>query len=82
MATAGYTLVLMAVLWGRWLVILFDPSTDYATLGVPMILFEPMASFIGWQALMLLISPFLQVLTTLFGSHITLLAWLRRQKAV
>ena len=80
MATAGYTFVLMAVLWGRWLVILFDSSTDYATLGIPMILLEPKASFIGWEALMILISPCLQVLTTLFGSHIALLTWLRRQK--
>ena len=80
MATAAYTFVVMALLWGRWLVILFDPSTDYTTVGIPMILFEPKASFIGWQALMILISPFLQVLTTLFGSHIALLTWLRRQK--
>jgi hypothetical protein len=82
LATAAYTFVVMALLWGRWLVILFDPSTDYATLGIPMILVEPKASFIGWQALMILISPFMQVLTTLFGSHIALLAWLRRQTGV
>ena len=81
LATAGYTFVAMAVIWGRWMVILFDPSTDYTNLGIPMMLYEPKVSFIGWQLLMICISPFLQVLATLFGSHVTLLGWLRRRKA-
>jgi hypothetical protein len=33
-----------------------------------MILYTPRASFIGWIILMVLISPFLQFLMTLFGS--------------
>ena len=81
-ATAGYTFVVMAVIWGRWMVFLFDPSTDYTNLGIPMILFEPKVSFIGWNVLMICISPFLQVLATVFGSHMTLLGWLRRRKVV
>lgn len=76
-ATAAYTFMVMAVIWGRWVVILFDPRTDYANLGLPMILYDPKLSFIGWQVLMIFISPFLQVLLTLFGSHVTLLVWLR-----
>ena len=43
-----------------------------------MILYEPLASFIGWQVLMVLISPFLQLLTTLFGSYLAILGWLNK----
>jgi hypothetical protein len=80
-ATTAYTFLVMAVLWGQWTVILFDPSTDYANLGIPLILFDPKASFIGWQVLMILISPLLQVMSTLFGSHVTLLARLRASRS-
>jgi hypothetical protein len=75
-ATSVFTFVVMAIIWGGLTVILFDPSTDYANLGIPLILFDPKASFIGWQVLMIAISPFLQLLTTLFGSHLTLVTWL------
>jgi hypothetical protein len=80
-ATAAYTFLVMAILWGRWTVVLFDPSTDYVNLGIPLILFDPKASFIGWQVLMIFISPFLQVLSTLFGSYVTLLARLRASRS-
>ena len=70
--TSAFTFVVMAVLWGRWALILFDSSTDYSNLGIPMILFDPKASFIGWLILMIFISPFLQLLTTLFVSMLTL----------
>ena len=56
---------------------LFDPRADLANFGIPLILFDPQASFIGWLVLMIAISPFLQLLATLFGSHLTLLAWLQ-----
>ncbi len=82
LATAGYTFVVMGVIWGSMMVLLFEPSTDYVNVGIPMILYEPKASFIGWQVLMICISPFLQVLATLFGSHVTLLGWLRKRKAL
>lgn len=75
--TSAFTFVVMAVIWGPWTVILFDPSTDYANLGVPFILYDPKASFIGWLVLMIAISPFLQLLTTVFSSHLTLLTLLR-----
>ena len=75
--TSGYTFVLMLLLWGRLTGYLFDPNADYVNLGIPMILFDPRVSFIGWQVLMIFISPFLQLLTTLFGSYITLLSFLR-----
>ena len=56
--TSLVTLVIMAVAWGRL---------------VPLLLYEPKASLIGWLVLMILISPFLQFLMTMFGSFVTLL---------
>lgn len=71
--TAAFTLVLMAILWGRMVGMLFDPAADLANFGIPMILYEPAASFVGWLVLMVVISPFLQFLMTLFAAHLTLL---------
>jgi len=71
-ATSFFTFAVMTILWGRWAVILLDANTDYSNLGIPMILFEPKASFIGWLVLMIIISPFLQLLTTLFASIVTM----------
>jgi hypothetical protein len=51
---------------------LLDSATDYENLGIPMILYEPKISFIGWLVLMIAISPFLQLLTTVFTSYLTL----------
>jgi hypothetical protein len=79
LATAAWTFALMAALWGPWLVVLFEPDTDYANLGIPPILFEPKASYIGWQVLMILVSPVLQLLATVFGAHVTLRWWLERR---
>ena len=73
--TAGFTLLVMAIIWLPALKWLFDPSRDVANFGMPLILFEPLASFIGWQVLMVLISPFLQFLMTVFGAVVT---WWRR----
>ncbi|MFQ5906798.1 MAG: hypothetical protein ACE5JA_09530 [bacterium] len=76
--TSAFTFVLMAAAWGRCISWLFDPNADFANSGIPLILFEPRASFIGWLVLMIVIAPFLQLLTTLFASHLTLLSRLRR----
>jgi hypothetical protein len=73
--TSAFTFVVMVVIWGPVSTMLFDPAADYANFGIPLILYEPKASFIGWLVLMIVISPFLQLLTTLFGSHLTLLIW-------
>jgi hypothetical protein len=70
--TSAITFILMAVLWGHWALILFNSNTDYSNLGIPMILFDPKVSFIGWLILMIFISPFLQMLTTIFVSILTL----------
>ncbi|HNT75003.1 MAG TPA: hypothetical protein PKH77_08300 [Anaerolineae bacterium] len=70
-ATSAITLGLMAVLWGPAARMLFDPAADLANFGMPLLLFEPTASFIGWLVLMIFISPFLQFLMTLFGVYLT-----------
>jgi hypothetical protein len=81
LATSAYTFVVMAVLWGPTVGKLFGPAADLANFGIPLILYEPLPSFIGWLMLMIVISPFLQLLTTLFGAHLTLLWHLRRNPA-
>jgi len=75
--TAAVTLLGMIVIWVPSIPMLFNPAQDLANYGIPMILYEPRASFIGWMVLMILISPFLQLLTTLFGSHLALMGWMR-----
>lgn len=80
--TATVTLVGMATIWGSSIAMLFDPGRDLANTGVPMILYEPRASFIGWIVLMIVISPVLQLLTTLFGSYLTLLGWLDKGTSI
>ncbi len=77
--TSSVTLFWMVVIWAPTMRLLFDPGSDIANFGIPMILYEPLASFIGWTALMILVSPFLQFLTTLFGSYLAQLRWLNKQ---
>ncbi len=72
--TAGFTVILMLVIWARTASMLFDPSADLANFGIPMILYEPRVSFIGWLVLMTLISPFLQFLMSVFGVHLALVS--------
>ncbi len=71
--SAVFTCLLMAAVWSRAVGMLFDPAADLANFGIPLILYEPTVSFIGWLVLMIIISPFLQFLMTLFGAHLALL---------
>jgi len=80
MASAAVTFVGMAILWGMTAPMLFDPAADLANFGIPMILYEPRASFIGWLVLMIFISPFLQFLMALFGAQWALLRCLKGQR--
>ena len=73
---AGITMVGMLIIWLPISTVLFDPGNDLSTTGVPLILYEPRASFIGWLGLMIVVSPVLQLLTTLFGAWLTLLGWM------
>ncbi len=75
--TSAFTFVVMSVIWGSTMPMLFDPSFDFENFGHPFILYDPKISFIGWLVLMIIISPFLQLLTTIFGSYLTLLHWVK-----
>jgi hypothetical protein len=70
--TASLTFIFMAVLWGPTVSLLFDPVADFENFGHPFILFDPKLSFIGWLVLMIFISPFLRLLTTIFSAFIAL----------
>jgi len=76
--TSAYTFLVMAVIWGRCVPMLFDAGADFANFGIPLILYDPQISFIGWLVLMIAISPFLQLLATVFGAYLALLHWLRK----
>jgi hypothetical protein len=68
-----YTFALMLIIWGPTLPRLWGPRADLVNFGIPLILYEPTASFIGWEVLMIAISPFLQVLAIVFGADLRLL---------
>jgi hypothetical protein len=82
-ASAGFTFLAMLALWGPFAAIyLSDPTKDLANTGIPLILFEPRASLIGWTVLMVVISPFLQLLAASFSATITWLAWMKKAARV
>ncbi len=70
--TSIFTLILMSLIWGPMTTMLWNPNVNFADLGIPLILYDPKISFSGWIILMVFISPFLQLLTTVFASHVTL----------
>jgi hypothetical protein len=70
--TSLFTFMWMVVIWGQVSMMLLDPGADFANFGIPMILYDPKISFVGWIILMVFISPFLQLLTTIFASNVTL----------
>lgn len=71
--TSTFTLLVMSIVWGPTIQMLFNPNSDFKNFGIPMILYGPKMSFVGWIILMILISPFLQLLATIFTSYLTLL---------
>jgi hypothetical protein len=71
-ATAFITFLLMAIIWLPTIIILFDHSIDIMNFGIPMIMFNPLPSFIAWIILMVFISPALQFLLTFFVIHLIL----------
>jgi hypothetical protein len=74
--TASASMLAMAIIWMPTFLMLFDPTADLANFGIPMVLFEPRASFIGWLGLMVVFSPFLQMLFSLLAAQVTL--WLSK----
>lgn len=75
--TSIFTFVVMCAIWCPTIPMLFNPHADFVNFGIPMILYDPKISFIGWLVLMIFVSPFLQLLTTVFASYLTLLIWFR-----
>jgi hypothetical protein len=71
--TTIFTFLLMLLIWGRIVFMFFDPQADFQNFGHPFILYDPKISLVAWLMLMVFISPFLQLLTTIFASFITLL---------
>jgi hypothetical protein len=80
--TAGVTFLGMLLIWGWSVKILYGPEADLANFGIPQILFEPRMSLIAWLFLIIAISPFLQLLTTVFAGHVTLLSLSRKKKTL
>jgi hypothetical protein len=70
---AIFTFMIMLIVWGTAILINIDSSSDIQNFGHPYILYNPVASFIGWLILMIIISPFLQLLTAIFAAFITLI---------
>ncbi len=68
-----FTAFIMLLIWRRFIGMLFDSNADLVNFGIPQILYEPRASFVAWLLLMIVLSPMLQLLTTIFAAHVTLL---------
>lgn len=66
--SAGLTVIFMLIIWGPAFPRLAGTDADLVNFGIPMVLYEPRASFIGWMVLMILISPVLQMLVCLFAA--------------
>lgn len=70
--TSVFTFVLMLIIWGPASTLLLNPTANFVNFGMPLILFDPKISFMGWIILMIFISPFLQLLMTIFASYMAL----------
>ncbi|NYB26797.1 MAG: hypothetical protein HVN34_05595 [Methanobacteriaceae archaeon] len=70
--TSLITFIWMVIIWVPISTMLINPTADLAHFGIPMILYDPKISFIGWIILMVFISPFLQLLTTVFAAQVTM----------
>ena len=71
--TTLITFLLMLIVWGGAIVVFFNHDYDFKNFGNPLILYDPKLSFIGWLTLMIVISPFLQLLTTIFSFYMSLM---------
>lgn len=70
---SGITFVGMTGLWLPAAAEFFHPGANIRNFGIPMILYEPLPSFVSWLALMIIISPFLQLLAAVFASFLTVM---------
>ena len=79
-ATTLITFLLMLIIWGGAIIVFFNHNYDFKTFGHPLILYDPKLSFIGWLALMIVISPLLQLLTTVFSFYMSLIIIKKKDK--
>jgi uncharacterized protein YacL len=70
---AIFTIIIMLFVWGSAILMHIHSSSDIQNFGHPYILYDPITSFIGWLILMIIISPFLQLMVTIFSAFITLI---------
>jgi hypothetical protein len=63
------TFAIMAVIWLPQLRKLAEPGFDAEEYGIPMILYTSTASFIAWIVLVVVISPFLQLMASVFSAY-------------
>lgn len=74
------TLLIMAAIWLPQAVVLLRPHADLTKLGIPQILYSPRASLIGWLALMVAISPFLQLMAVGFSVFVAQVLGTRKDR--
>ncbi|MCE5176947.1 MAG: hypothetical protein ABFD23_02625 [Caldisericales bacterium] len=70
--TSLFTMVQMIFIWWPYFLKFFEKGFDFKNTGIPCILYTPKASLVGWLVLMVIISPFLQMLMSVFGSMLVL----------
>ena len=70
--SSGFTLVLMTALWAQMAQHLDEPTWITETSGIPQILYDPVPSLAAWLVLMIVISPILQLLITVFSGVVVL----------
>ena len=70
---AIFTFIVMLIVWGSAILIHIHSVSDIQNFGHPNILYDPVTSFIGWLILMIIVSPFLQLLTSIFAAFITVI---------
>jgi hypothetical protein len=67
-----FTFLQMVVVWWEGVTMLFNPKSDFKNFGHPFLLYDPLVSFVGWLVLMIVLSPLLQLLMTIFASFVFL----------
>jgi hypothetical protein len=66
------TFLFMVATWGQFVRLLIEASPDFGIVGMPMILYEPKPSFVAWLVLTILVSPVLQLLSSVFSGVLCL----------
>ena len=74
---SGITFAIVAAIWSLALPMLSAAEWDIVNFGIPLILYEPKLSLVGWLVLMILVSPFLQLLSIVFAAYLSLNARLK-----